>query len=342
MRNPLFIVTGAMGHLGNTIIHKLAEDGARVRGFILPNDNTIHFSAAQAEMVEGDVCRPESLEPLFAGTEGEDVILIHTAGIVSIASKYQQKVYDVNVQGTKNIVDACLRHHVKKLVHVSSVHAIPEGKKGDLIREADHFDPADVHGLYAQTKAEATQYVLNSAKQGLDASVVHPSGIIGPGDYGHGHLTQLVMDFLDGRLTACVKGGYDFVDVRDVTDGILRCVDAGRPGECYILSGAFCPVEELLRMLSELSGHKRVRTVLPLWFAKATAPLSEVYYRLKKQPPLYTAYSLYTLGSNANFTHEKATRELGYQPRPLSDTLRDTIAWLCSHHRLKRFKAITA
>ena len=148
------------------------------------------------EIYEGDVCNEESLEPLFATQDGEELIVIHCAGIVSIASGYHKIVYDVNVSGTRNVVDCCIKHHVKKLVYVSSVHAIPEKPKGEIITEISHFDPGQVVGLYAKTKSEATQIVLNAAAEGLDASVVHPSGICGPYDYGRGHITQLFKDCL--------------------------------------------------------------------------------------------------------------------------------------------------
>ncbi len=101
-----------------------------------------------------------------------------------------------------------------------------------MIFEADDFDPAAVHGLYARTKAEAPRLVLAAGQAGLDVSVVHPSGICGPYDCGAGHLTQLFIDYYKGRLTACVAGGYDFVDVRDVADGIIAAAQKGKPGAC--------------------------------------------------------------------------------------------------------------
>ena len=131
----------------------------------------------------------------------------------------------------------CLKYHVKRLVYVSSVHAIPERPKDEVISEINQFDPRDVVGLYAMTKSKATQIVLGGVLLGLDAVVVHPSGIIGPNDYGHGYCTQLVMDYLDGRLTAGVNGGYDFVDVRDVADG----VNSGPPTRASAESAIYSP-----------------------------------------------------------------------------------------------------
>ncbi|WMJ22461.1 NAD-dependent epimerase/dehydratase family protein [Paludicola sp. MB14-C6] len=333
--NKIYIVTGAFGHLGNTIVRKLVALGETVRGLVLPNETSPALEGYNVEVVKGNVCDINSMEPLFACEEPTEFYVIHTAGIVSISSRYLQKVYDVNVNGTKNIIELCKRNHVKRFVHVSSVHAIPEPDNNQTIHEINQFNEKSVVGLYAKTKAIATQLVLDSVKDGLDAVIVHPSGIIGPNDYGHAHLTQLIMDYLDGRLTACVKGGYDFVDVRDVADGIISACHNGEKGECYILSNRYCSIPDLLNNLHQISGKKKIKTILPLWIAKATAPLSEIYYKLKKQPPLYTSYSLHTLKSNANFTHKKANRQLGYQPRDLKLTLKDTVDWLRINRRVK-------
>lgn len=334
-----YLLTGANGHLGHTIAAKLREAGEEVRGLVLPNDPHPAPVLSGVELMEGDVCKPETLEPFFHVEPDEEgpreVVVIHTAGLISISSRRSDQVRAVNVEGTRNVVDMCRRHHVSRLVHVSSVHAIPEGKAGEPIVEAARFDPGEVEGLYAKTKAEASQLVLDAAAQGLDAVIVHPSGILGPGDFGQGHLTQMIADYLNGRLVACVKGGYDFVDVRDVADGVIAAAEKGRAGECYILSNRHYEVRELLDMASAQTGKKRIRVVLPMWLAKATAPLSELYYRMVRRPPLYTRYSLYTLTSNSCFCHRKADEELGYRTRSMEATLRDTADFLIRHGRVR-------
>ena len=337
--SEIYLVTGATGHLGNTIVRKLTDMGRRVRALVMQDDRNVSALPEGTEICYGDVRDRSSMENAFKTEAGQELIVIHCAGIVSIASRYDGNIYKVNVEGTKNVTDLCVAYRVKKLVHVSSVHAIPEKPMGETMTEIDHFDPDKVVGLYAKTKAEATQYVLDAAKAaGLDVSVVHPSGISGPYDCGHGHITQLLIDYCNGGLAAGVKGGYDFVDVRDVADGIISCCEHGRPGECYILSNRYISIPELFGIFSRVTGRKKIKTILPLWFAKATAGAAEMYYRIKKQPPLYTAYSLYTLSSNAQFSHEKAERELGYVPRDFTVTVRDTVQWLTENGRIKMKK----
>lgn len=334
----IYIVTGANGHLGNTVVRQLVDRGETVRAFVLPNDKTNSLNGVACDVYQGDVCDINSLQDIFDIPCDAVGIVIHCAGIVSIATKFIQKVYDVNVIGTRNISDMCIKRNISKLIHVSSVHAIPENKFGGTIKEVTAFSPELVEGLYAKTKAEATNYVLNMCKLGLNASVVHPSGIIGPNDYGRGHLTQLIIDYLNGTLTACVDGGYDFVDVRDVADGILNAVEYSKKGECYILSNKFVSVMDLLHKLSEITGKKPVKTVLPMWFANLTAPLAELYYKIISQPPLYTKYSLYTLYSESNFCNDKAREELNYTNRPIEETLKDTAKWLIDNGRVKQSK----
>ena len=329
-----YLITGAAGHLGGTIVRFLRRQGERVRALVLPGDPAAKLLPPGVEIVEGNVCDASAAD-LFSGELPEEkTVVIHAAGIVSIASHEDPRVRAVNAGGTQNVLALCRQYGVQKLVHVSSVHAIPELPGGEEIREVSHFSPDEVNGLYAKTKAEATQAVLDAAAQGLNASVVHPSGILGPYDPGHGHLTQLVIDYCRGGLTACVRGGYDFCDVRDVAHGILSCCQSGRSGECYILSGRYCEIPEVLEELHEITGRKAVKTILPRWFAGAAAPLAEAYYRLRRQPPLYTRYSLATLHSNAAFSHEKADRELGYRVTPLRVTLQDTVRWLGEQGRI--------
>lgn len=330
------IVTGANGFLGNHIVKKLVnKNDCEVRALVLPEDKINALEGLNCKIYKGDVTKKDSLNALFECEEqNAEVYVIHCAAIVYIKSKYDPKVYEVNVNGTKNVIEKVLEKKAK-LIYVSSVHAIPEKPKNEVITETKDFHPSQVKGQYAKTKAEIAEYILEMAeKKGLNVCIVHPSGMIGPNDFGNSHLTQLIIDFANGRLKACVKGGYDFVDVRDVADGIIHACYQGKRGECYILSNRYITIKELLDTISEVRNTKKIKTILPMWLAELTAPLSEIYYAILKQPPLYTKYSLYTLKSNANFSNEKAKKELGYKTRELKETIRDTIAWLKETNRI--------
>lgn len=319
-----YLVTGANGHLGSTILRLLRRRGAQVRGLILPGEVTAPLPGVQ--YVEGDVRNLSTLRPLFEGLRGHQVYVLHTAGVIDISDQVSPRTYDVNVNGTKNILSLCREYKVRRLVYVSSVHAIPEGDKASVLHEVSHFSPDRVVGGYAKTKAEATQAVLDAAREGLNAVVVHPSGILGPYDRSGNHLVQLVNDYLRGKLPACVRGGYDFVDVRDVAAGCLLALEKGKSGQCYILSNRHYEIRDVLAMVRKLAGGKRL-AILPHWMARAALPAIRLHAKRTKKRPLFTRYSLHTLLSNDKFSHDKATAELGYRPRDLVQTLRDTIAW---------------
>ena len=322
----LYLITGAAGHLGSTILRCLKATGCEVRGLLLPNEQETVLDP-RFQYFHGNVCNLNSMRPLFENAAGRELIVIHTAALISIAEKMPPNLYDVNVNGVKNILRLCREYHVRRLVHVSSVHAIPELPNGEQIHEVSTFSANLVTGSYAKTKAEAAQAVLDAAAAGLNAVIVLPSGILGPYDSGNNHLIQMAVEFMQGKLPACVAGGYDFVDVRDVAAGCLLAACRGRKGEGYILSGHYLSIRELLTITAACCGKKGVRMV-PMWLAKAAVPFIECYANLCGQRPLYTQYSLHTLSCNSNFSNEKAKSELGYTVRDPQETVADMVAWL--------------
>jgi len=320
-----YIVTGAAGHLGGTILRQLRNTNTEVCGLLLPGETPV-VEGENIRYARGDVRDAESLRPLFQNVDSNCAV-IHTAGLISIAGKVSSSMRSVNVDGTKNMLRLSREYGVGRFVYTSSVHAIPELPAPQVIREVDFFSPEWVTGGYAKTKAEATRLVLDAAAQGFPAVVVHPSGIIGPYDKGHNHLTQLVSDYLRGKLPLCVKGGYDFVDVRDVARGCLLAAEQGAAGRCYILSGHYLTILELLTRAGCCAGRNPPKLV-PMPLAKLALPAIQGVARLQNRRPLYTHYSLYTLTSNCNFSRERAGVELNYHPCAVDETIRDMVQWL--------------
>lgn len=326
----LYIITGAGGHLGSTIIRTLLRSHANadIRGLLLPDEPEPFKESRSLKWFRGNVTDTATLIPLFKTRKPCRRIVIHTAGIIDItASDITDHMFSVNVNGTKNMIQTALDYPVFRFIYVSSVHAIPEQPDQKAIAEITRFSPDKVVGGYAKTKALATNLVLESVSRGLPAIIVHPSGIIGPYDISRNHLVTLVKDYITGKLPACVRGGYDFVDVRDVALGTLNTVTKGTVGECYILSNKYCEVKNMLDTVKHMTGRRPVR-MIPMWLARLGTPFLEIYARLRHEKPLYTKYSLYTLTSNGHFSHDKATRDLDYHPRSLDVTLKDTVRWL--------------
>lgn len=261
--------------------------------------------------------------------EGVDYVY-HLAGMVSIGSGNKEELYSVNVGGTENVVRSCLKRSVKRLIYTSSIHAFPEPPPGEVITKKKELEVEKIVGSYGKSKAKATEIVLDAFEKGLESVIVHPTGVVGPYDYQGSNMGQLISDFLRRRLYAYIDGEYDFVDVRDVAEGLILAKEKGRPGENYILSGEEISVKEILNHLEDVTGLPAPRVKIPLWFARLTAPLSELYYKLLGQKPLFTSYSIYTLTSNSTTSSEKAKKELGFSSRPIKRTLKDTVEWLLS------------
>lgn len=339
MNKEVYIVTGAYGHLGSTIVKELSRRGCAVRGLIIPGELPDEPEHMHMETVTGDIRDSASLRPLFEHLENREIIVIHTAGIVDIKSKLSNLAYQVNVEGTKNIVQLALEYKVKKFIHVSSVHAIAEHDDYSLITETLTFDSALVDGSYAKTKAEASAYILEQvACNKLPAVIVQPSGILGPYDTGKNNLVHTVLSYIRGKLPLVPKGGYDLVDVRDVASACIAAVHKGRIGQTYILANQYYHFKEIFFMLHRISGAKKIVGTISPTILKPFAKFSEYIAQKQKKNPLITPYSLAVIHAKVRFSHEKASRELGFWPRDLYQTLSDTVSWLSTKGLTKRKK----
>ena len=327
-----YLVTGATGFLGRAVAEELVRRRAQVHALVLRDDPYIHLLPKEVHTVIGDVCEESSLTDFFADADSRTCV-IHCAGIVSVASRPGPRLYQVNVGGTWRVLRQCMEHDVGKMVYVSSVHAIPEKAKDCIITEDCEFSPGLVDGDYAKSKATATELVFDAAKRGLNASIVFPSGIIGPGDIQGGSFTSMAKSFLRGKLPFAVRGGYDFVDVRDVAKGILDCSENGEPGKGYILSGHYVTVRKMLQLVGKTAKRKYRPICLPLGLAKLAAPYYERRSLKERKPLFFTPYSVAVLASNGQFSHDAASECFAYHPRPVKDTLRDMTAWLLEQGR---------
>lgn len=330
MSNTMYLVTGAAGFLGGTICRQLVDRGEKVRAFVLPNDKAMKFVPKEAEIVEGDLCDIDSLRRFFTVPEGTETIVLHIASIVTVSPEYNQKVMDVNVGGTKNIIELCLEHkECKKLVYCSSTGAIPELPKGQKIKEVDHFDADKVVGCYSQSKALATQAVLDAVKEkGLHACVVHPSGILGPEDFAVGETTGTVIQIINGEMPMGIDGSFNLCDVRDLANGTILAADKGKDGSCYILGNKEVSFRKFSELLMAESGCKSIKAFLPLGLANFIAGILEKQAKRKGTRPLMTTFSVYNLARNNEFDCTKAQKELGYKTRSYKETIRDEVAWL--------------
>ncbi len=318
----VILVTGATGHIGNVLIRKLLHRGEKVRAFLLRGESRAPLRGLPVEIVEGDVLDPSSLVNVFEGIRS----VFHLAGIISIMPGHDARVRQVNVEGTRNMLQAAEKAGVESFVYTSSIHAIRRVESG-VIDERLPFDPDNPYGEYDRSKAEATLEVRLAADHGLNAKIVCPTGVIGPFDFRGSLMGSVIQAAAERKPTLYVDGAYDFVDVRDVADGLVAAAEKGRPGESYILSGHRISVRYLLETVREITGGRFFQMKIPFDLARCVAHIAPFYYGLFHLTPRFTSYSLAVLRSNANISHAKATRELGYRARTIYQTIADTVQW---------------
>ena len=323
----MWLVTGATGHVGNVLVRKLLERGEKVRALILPGESCESISGLRVEAMEGDVLNTDAVFKSMRGVKG----VFHLAGVISIMPGPNPLVRKVNVEGTKNVIHAAMESG-KKLIYTSSIHAIQRVEEG-VIDENVPYDMNNPYGAYDRSKAEATLEVLNAAQTGLDAVVTCPTGVIGPYDFRGSMMGSVIHDAATAKPTLYVDGAYDFVDVRDVAEGLISSAENGKRGESYILSGHKISVRYLLETVREITGKNFFQMKIPFDLAKFAAMFTSMYYRYANETPRFTPYSLEVLQSNSNISHAKASRDLGYHPRTLYESIRDAVKWFLDRRK---------
>ena len=328
-----YLLTGAAGFLGSNICLQLLEKGCKVRALVLPNDKSVKYIPQQVEVVLGDLTDAASLEPFFTVPQGCTSVVIHCASMVTVNPNYSEKLMAVNVGGTRNIITKVLNHpECEKMVYVSSTGAIPEQPHGTPITEVSKFTPCDpkkVVGAYSQSKATATQMVLDAVNvMGLKACVVHPSGILGPNDHAIGETTGTLLQIIKGEMPMGMQGSFNLCDVRDLAAGTIAAVDKGRIGECYILANKTVTLKDMCDMLHAECNAKKIKFYLPLDLADKIAAGLEKQAEKTGKMPLMTTFSVYNLARNNEFDCTKAKTELGYTTRSYEETIHDEVQWM--------------
>jgi dihydroflavonol-4-reductase len=318
----MIVITGASGLVGGNLVRALLAQGRTVRALVHHDRRAL--DGLQVETVSADITDPGSLKRAFTGAE----TVYHLASSISINLGNWDELEAINVTGTCNVVEACLRAGVKKLVYFSSIHAyqqVPFDQPLDADRSlvsGEHAPP------YERSKAAAELIVRQATEHGLNAVIIIPTAIIGPNDFRPSYLGQALRLLIDGRIPALVHGGYDWVDVRDVVEGAIQAERLGKNGVRYILSGHWRSLIELAHAVSAFTGKATPRLVVPLWLANLFQPVMAGLARINHAQPLYTRVMLAAMHSNRQISHERAARELGYAPRPFEDTIRDAIDWI--------------
>lgn len=314
-------ITGASGHVGANLTRLLIKQGHDLK-VLYYKDNTA-FSNLAVESIKGDILDTNSINKLIAGSE----YVIHLAAFISITGDKNGKVFNINTQGTQNICEACIKYNIKRLIHFSSIHSF-KAEPFDAILDETRESVGRKALAYDISKAKAESIVKEYVKKGLNAVILNPTSIIGPYDFKPSLMGSVLLKLFKGQLPALVSGGYDFVDVRDVAMAALLAIEKGRNGENYLLSGTWKKISELAAIAENISGVSAPRFTCPHWLAIISLPFLNLHARAKSSQPLYTKESLDVLRkAHRNISSQKATTELGFQSRPLEETIKDTLDW---------------
>jgi dihydroflavonol-4-reductase len=305
------------------LVRELCAAGEKVRALVLPCEDRTPLDGLDVEIFAGDILDPGTLRSAFSGVK----IVYHLAGIISILPGSDSSVYRVNVEGTRNIIQAAKEAGVTRLVYTSSIHAIARVPHGITIDETIPFNPDQALSDYDRSKAAASLAVLNAVQEGLNAVIVCPTGVIGPFDYRRSEVGQLILDCMNGPIQFCVSGAYDFVDVRDVARGLRLAGEKGCCGETYILSGEQITIARMMDLVTEKVGKRQIRIDIPMRLARTISLITPHFYRLTHTKPRFTTYALETVSSNSVISHSKAHRDLGYTARSIRESIFDTVQW---------------
>ncbi|MBR0385465.1 MAG: NAD-dependent epimerase/dehydratase family protein [Erysipelotrichaceae bacterium] len=323
-----YLVTGATGHIGFNVIKVLTEKGCKTRALVSPEDPNESRLPERCEIFHGEFTDKSSMEEFFDCFSQDDICVIHCGEEVTPLNHFDQQIWDINVEGTKNILDMCRLYHARRLVFVSSVLALPQAQPNSIVCEADSYETDHVLGLYGKTKAAASQLVLQEATDDFSVSIVMHTFLLGPDDYGRGNGTIMINRMMDGTVPNTVTGGFDFTDVRDVAQGIVACAEKGENKSSYILSNQNFSVQYISELVSRAAGRKTVALTMPSWFVRLSSPVIGVYNSTTRRNPLFSSLGLELFASNISFSSDKAEKELGYTTRDMQETVRDTVAFL--------------
>lgn len=312
------LVTGGTGFVGSHLVKQLAARGDRLRLLVREGRDTSHLDELEWERAEGDVTDRDSVRLAMEGVSR----VFHVAGTTSMRDRDRDRVFDVNVGGTRNVMEEALRAGVVRVVHTSSCSAVGAAPPGGTIDETEPFKIGHLGISYVNSKHDAETVAMRVAARGLPVVVVNPSFVLGPDD-PTGTSNALVRRLLLRRIPAYLDGGLNIVDVRDVAAGHLRADELGLEGERYLLAGRNFRLRRLFADLSRIAG-------VPPPPVRASGTLSAIALDGLARagvPMPVNADEVRSAMQWWTYNNEKAVSELGWRPRPHEETLEDTVRW---------------
>ncbi len=316
------LVTGGTGFIGANLVATLLQRGDNVRILRRKTSNLAAIQGLDCEQVIGEILDPEAVSKAIDGCD----TVFHLAALVAYWRAKTDEVYRVNTEGTRVVMDACLRKKVPQVVYTSSVSAIGIPEPGSWANEETPFDPRSSEIAYADSKRLAEIHVRQAVEKGLNAVIVNPAQVVGPGDHGM-YMGNVVQSSKRGTVLAVPSGGICMVDVQAVVQGLLAAADKGRCGGRYILGGENLSYMEIGKILATLVGKTPPRYILPTWLLNPAAVAVDTYNRVTGRAATVCGEHVRLGAEFLYYDSSKAVAELDYSILPFSEALKNAYEW---------------
>ncbi|TAM82585.1 MAG: NAD-dependent epimerase/dehydratase family protein [Acidobacteria bacterium] len=317
------LVTGASGFVGSHVARMLVDRGEKIRVLVRPQSNLVALEGVPVEKVDGDLRDPESLA---CAVEGVDRVF-HVAADYRLGARHPQEIYDSNVAGTRNLLEAAARAGVQRIIVTSSVATIAVDRGNTLPNEATEAGIEEMIGHYKRSKFLAEKEAFRAARQGIPVVVVNPTTPVGPGDWKPTPTGRIIVDFLNGRMPAYVEAGLNWVPVEDVALGHWIAAERGLVGKRYILGGRNMLLKEVLDTLARISGRPSPRICLPHAVAMAAGYADQVFSRILNRQPRIPLEGVRMARHNMFVDCSRAADELGFKAGPVEAAFERAVAW---------------
>ena len=317
------LVTGATGFLGSHVARQLAERGEDVRVLARPSSDLRALEGFRAERVTGDLRDAASLESALKGVAR----IYHVAADYRLWARDPREIYESNVTGTRNLLEAARRAGVEKFVYTSTVATIAVQRDGNLPNEATQSSVGDMIGHYKRSKFMAEECALRAAEAGLPVVIVNPTTPVGPGDWKPTPTGKIIVDFLNGRMPGYVDTGLNFVPVEDCARGHLLAAERGRIGERYILGGMNLTLKNVLDLLAGITGRPAPQWKFPHALAYAAGCVDTAVSRVLGREPRIPLEGVRMARHKMFVDATKAERELGFSHGAIEAAMQRAVAW---------------
>jgi len=326
------LVTGATGFIGSTVARELLNDGADVRVTVRRDSDTRNIDGLDLERVYGDTRDRESMRAALKGCD----TLYHVAAYFAHWSPNKDLFYEVNVEGTKNILEEALAQGLEKVIYTSTSNTIGSHGAGNYVNEMAEFNGWETGDHYAISKYLAEIEAKKICDKGLPLVILNPTLVIGVRDIKPTPSGALIVDIVNGDMPGYIDGAINVIDVEDVARGHLLAAERGRIGERYILGNENVTVGDFFRLVAKIAGSKPPRLKLPYGIALLLGYVFEIQARITKKPPVVSVSQVRLGNMGEHFDNSKAVNELGLPLTPIARTVENTIDWFRENGYIKK------